>query len=77
MTGPGPTEEAMMEEPMDQPLGFDCPRCHQAVEARFWGPCPRCREELAAAMVGEARDIELAAFEPAMHVVPNQVATKE
>jgi hypothetical protein len=32
---------------------------------------------LAAAMAGEARTVEVGAFEPAMHVVPNQVATKE
>jgi hypothetical protein len=32
---------------------------------------------LAATMAGEARAVEVGAFEPAMHVVPNQVATKE
>jgi len=58
-------------------LRFDCPRCRRSVEARFWGPCPACRDELAAAMVGEAREVEVGAFEPVMHVVPNQVATKE
>jgi len=28
-------------------------------------------------MVAEAREVEVGAFEPAMHVVPNQVATKD
>ena len=58
-------------------LHFDCPRCHQPVESRFWGPCPACRDALAAVMVGEARQVEVGAYEPVMHVVPNQVATKE
>jgi Zn finger protein HypA/HybF involved in hydrogenase expression len=61
----------------DQRLQFECPRCGHPTEARFWGPCPACRDQLAAAMVGDAREIEVGAFEPTMHVVPNQVATKE
>jgi len=56
---------------------FDCPRCGQPVTERFWGPCGSCRDQLAASMRAEARDVEVGAFEPAMHVVPNQVATKE
>ena len=56
---------------------FDCPRCGRATQSRYWGPCADCREELAATFQREARPVEAAAFEPAMHVVPNQVATKE
>jgi hypothetical protein len=56
---------------------FDCPRCGAPTEATYWGPCERCRDELGLTMVGEARTIEVGAFEPVMHVVPNQVATKE
>jgi ribosomal protein L37E len=60
-----------------QPLTFDCPRCGRRATERFWGPCTECRDQLAAAMAREARTVEVGAFEPAMHVVPNQVATKE
>lgn len=65
---------------MDQgegPQRFDCPRCRASTEARFYGPCPSCRAQLVAAQVGLAREAEAARFEPVMHVVPNQVATKE
>lgn len=46
---------------------------------RFWGPCQSCREELVRAQQGEATDAptESVPFEPAMHVVPNHVATKD
>jgi len=59
------------------PLHFECPRCGAATVAAHWGPCEQCRDELAATMVAEAREVEVGAFEPAMHVVPNQVATKD
>ena len=58
-------------------LQFECPRCGAATAAAHWGPCEQCRDELAATMVAEAREVEVGAFEPAMHVVPNQVATKD
>jgi len=61
---------------MDE-LTFDCPRCGAPATDRFWGPCRECRDTLARTMAGEARAIEVGAFEPALHVVPNQVATKE
>jgi hypothetical protein len=56
---------------------FDCPRCHQVTEARFYGPCPKCRGELRAAMGGEARDVERPVYEPSMNVTPNAVALKD
>ena len=59
------------------PLAFACPRCGLEVAERFYGPCARCRGHLAATLAREARDVEVGRFEPAMHVVPNQVATKE
>jgi hypothetical protein len=63
---------------MDQePLHFDCPRCGTPTEATYWGPCGSCRDQLAETMIIEARTVEVGAFEPVMHVVPNQVATKE
>jgi hypothetical protein len=63
---------------MDEPtLAYDCPRCGRAAEGRFWGPCAACRDDLAALLEREGRDVGAGAYEPKMHVVPNQVATKE
>ena len=60
------------------PITFDCPRCGTAVEQRFWGPCSDCRAALVAAYLGEGTGpVETTRFEPAMHVVPNHVATKD
>ncbi len=61
----------------EQLLTFDCPRCGHPAAERFFGPCRDCRDALAATMAGEARAVEVGAFQPAMHVVPNQVATKD
>ncbi len=63
-----------VEEPM---LDFTCPRCGTSVQGRFYGPCPSCRTQLVAAQGGRARAVEVGRFEPSLHVVPNQVATKE
>lgn len=62
---------------MDELLDVTCPRCGAATRARFYGPCDQCRGELRAALAGEARDVEVAAYEPKMNVTPNQVATKD
>ena len=61
----------------DEPLTFDCPRCGRPATEWHWGPCRDCRDALAATMTAQARTVEVGAYEPAMHVVPNQVATKE
>ena len=58
-------------------LAFDCPRCHQPVAERFYGPCSSCRAELRATLAGEARAVEAAVYEPKMNVAPNAVATKD
>jgi hypothetical protein len=58
-------------------LDFTCPRCSATVSARFYGPCDPCRVELRATVGGEARDVEVEAYEPKMNVVPNQVASKD
>jgi hypothetical protein len=73
----GEREEETTVDNQTEPLRFDCPRCGRATEATYWGPCADCRDQLAATMIAEARDVQVAAFEPVMHVVPNQVATKE
>lgn len=57
-------------------MDFDCPRCGAATTDEFYGPCGTCRTVLRASG-GERRDIETAAYEPKMNVVPNQVATKD
>jgi hypothetical protein len=58
-------------------IDFDCPRCGAAASAEFYGPCDACRAQLVASMAGEAKDVETAAYEPKMNVVPNQVALKD
>ena len=58
-------------------IDFECPRCGTATSARFYGPCESCREQLRATLGGEAREVEVAAYEPKMNVVPNQIATKD
>jgi hypothetical protein len=58
-------------------MPFTCPRCAQAVDARFYGPCPDCRTQLRRTLGGEAKVVAREAFEPGMHVTPNAVATKD
>jgi hypothetical protein len=58
-------------------LDVTCPRCGEAVQERFYGPCTACRQQLRSQQAGEARAIDVAAYTPKMNVVPNQVATKE
>ena len=53
-----------------------CPRCGTTGEERFYGPCSRCRDQLRATVAGVAKQVEVAAYEPKMNVVPNQIATK-
>lgn len=57
-------------------MDFDCPRCHRATTEEFYGPCEECRSALRSSG-GEARAVEVDAYEPKMNVVPNQVAIKE
>jgi hypothetical protein len=58
-------------------LSIVCPRCAETVLARFYGPCDQCRAELRAAFAGQARSVEVAAYEPKMNVTPNAVALKD
>jgi DnaJ-class molecular chaperone len=59
------------------PMTVTCPRCRGTGDERFYGPCARCRDDLRATLGGVAKDVEVAAYEPKMNVVPNQIATKE
>lgn len=58
-----------------QPLEFTCPRCEEAVAEAYYGPCSSCRDALAAALGGQGRRVEVAAYEPKVNVTPNAVAT--
>jgi hypothetical protein len=58
-------------------MPFTCPRCQAPADDRFYGPCPACRAQLRLELAGQARDVELTSFEPAMHVTPNAVALKD
>lgn len=58
-------------------IDFICPRCDLAVHEAFYGPCAACRDELVSTLSRAAREVEVAAYEPKVNVVPNQVATKD
>lgn len=62
---------------LTEPLAYTCPRCGAASAGRFYGPCDSCRSELRAAYAGEAREVEVAEYEPKMNVTPNAVALKD
>ncbi len=56
---------------------FTCPRCQQAVEEAYYGPCTSCRTDLRATLGGEAQAVEATGYEPKMNVTPNAVALKD
>jgi hypothetical protein len=56
---------------------FACPRCGATTTANYYGPCAHCRDQLRAVASGPAREVEVEAYEPKMHVTPNHVATKD
>lgn len=60
-----------------QLMQLTCPRCGRDVEEQFYGPCTACRDELRATYRGEAREVEVAEYEPKMNVTPNAVALKD
>ena len=62
---------------MSELIEFTCPRCSMAASERFYGPCGNCHEQLRATLGSESREVEAAAYEPKMNVVPNAVATKD
>lgn len=59
------------------PLDFTCPRCGLAASARFYGPCDDCRGTLRATLGSDARQVDVAEYEPKMNVTPNAIATKD
>jgi hypothetical protein len=58
-------------------MDFTCPRCASGVVEEFYGPCASCRDVLRATMGREQSELVVAAYEPKMNVVPNQIATKD
>ncbi len=66
-----------MDVTSEPDASITCPRCRATFTARFYGPCPACRDQLARTMRRDAEVVERPVFEPTMHVVANQVATKE
>ena len=54
-----------------------CPRCGDPADVRYYGPCDGCRDVLRAQLRNEAREVDVGAFEPALHVTPNAVALKD
>jgi hypothetical protein len=62
---------------LDTPIAFTCPRCGNAVEARFYGPCDPCREALGTLRGDGQGEVQAERFVPKMNVVPNQIATKD
>lgn len=67
-----------MDAPLDlTPMDFDCLRCGAVAPMRFRGLCPECRAALRDGLRRDAREIEVAAYEPKMNVTPNAVALKD
>jgi hypothetical protein len=66
-----------LTDPVPSTRTFACPRCAEAVEESWYGPCSACRQDLRASLRGEARARATADYEPKMNVTPNAVATKD
>ena len=58
------------------PIEMECMRCGRTAPMRFYGLCTSCRTELHEKFTREARQIEVAEYEPKMNVTPNAVALK-
>jgi hypothetical protein len=71
----------MLGPVMDQvdlsPIDSECLRCRTREAMRVPGLCVSCREELGVRFAPDVKDIEVARYEPAMHVTPNAVALKD
>jgi hypothetical protein len=58
-------------------VDITCPRCGLVAQEAFYGPCSSCRQQLRAKYLGEAREVDVAEYEPKMNVTPNAVALKD
>ncbi len=59
----------------DEPLA--CPRCGERPVGVYYGPCAACVDDLKAKFGREAREVDVAEYEPKMNVTPNAVALKD
>ena len=59
------------------PIDLDCLRCGKTAPMRFRGLCTDCRTHLREHVRRDAREIDVAAYEPKMNVTPNAVALKD
>ncbi|MFA5564711.1 MAG: hypothetical protein WC184_02300 [Acidimicrobiia bacterium] len=64
-------------QPPTELSDFECPRCHNQVSERLYGPCSSCRTELRALLGGEQSELVTEDYIPKMNVTPNAVALKE
>jgi hypothetical protein len=74
---PPPATGASLADPAAERLSITCPRCHEAVLVRFYGPCDPCRATMRVEIGSAAHDVEVAGYEPKMNVTPNAVALKD
>ncbi len=58
-------------------MDYRCPRCNNEVSEEFYGPCTDCIGVLRATVRADARDVDIAEYEPKMNVTPNAVALKD
>ena len=74
------TNPSMSDDPGSRTFAedeFECPRCHQQLSARFYGPCVKCSVQLREKYLPSPTEVEVEKFEPKMNVTPNAVATKD
>jgi NMD protein affecting ribosome stability and mRNA decay len=62
---------------VSETVEITCPRCGRTAVVAFYGPCDDCCAQLRAAYASSGHELEATRFEPKMHVIPNQVATKD
>jgi hypothetical protein len=71
----------MLETVMDHidltPIDSECLRCHTTEPMHVPGLCAGCRDELGVKFAADVKNIEVARYEPTMHVTPNAVALKD
>jgi hypothetical protein len=63
--------------PALDPIPLVCMRCGETHPMRFYGLCDGCRAELVRKYDGRAHTVEVAEYEPTMHVTPNAVALRD
>jgi len=67
----------VMDQADFSPIDSECLRCHAHEAMRVPGLCASCRDELGTKFAADVKNIEVARYEPTMHVTPNAVALKD